>query len=522
MNKHLVMALIFASTFGVTARAAATTDEELLATMKAAGMTGSIASRLAERLGRPINRKMRDLGRDLFFDSALALGNDNSCAGCHAPQNGFGDSQSIAIGVQNNGVVGPNRCGPRNQRRTPSVINTGFYPKLMWNGRFASNSADPFDGAAGFTFPPPEGGDSDQPFPFFPANDDHLYHLLVAQAQIPSTELPEMAGFNTESTTAFRESRFGGQVFSLTPTSAMLDAARMDSNPCPTTTGADQLPHPIGGFFNQPVRGVVLVRLNRMPAYIKRFKEVFPEVRQGKPISFELVGQAIAEFELSLTHANAPVDRFIRGENSAMSSQEKLGAQLFFGKAKCVTCHSVAGSSNEMFSDFEMHVIGIPQIAPQEPKFGGSTGNVEFKGPGKNEDFGLEDITGRPVDRYKFRTSPLRNVGLQPTFGHNGAWTRLEDAIRHHLDPVALAKAYDPRTAGVAADLHQMGPISPVLKRLSPQLSVPVLLSTDEFDALVAFVRNGLLDPASSPEEMCKLVPASLPSGRPVAKFQGC
>ena len=64
------------------------------------------------------------------------LNDDNTCAGCHSPTNGFGDTQSIAIGIDNNGVVGPGRTGPRNQRRTPMVINTAFYPTLMWNSRF--------------------------------------------------------------------------------------------------------------------------------------------------------------------------------------------------------------------------------------------------------------------------------------------------------------------------------------------------------------------------------------------------
>ena len=43
------------------------------------------------------------------------------------------DSQSIAIGIDNNGIVGPDRAGPRNQRRSPMVLNTAFYPALMWN-----------------------------------------------------------------------------------------------------------------------------------------------------------------------------------------------------------------------------------------------------------------------------------------------------------------------------------------------------------------------------------------------------
>ena len=133
-----------------------------------------------------------------------------------------------------------------------------------------------------------------------------------------------------------------------------------------------------------------------------------------------------------VTFANAPIDRFARGELRALTVAEKEGALLFFGAARCSVCHSVAGQSNEMFSDFKEHVIGVPQITP-------SLTNATFDGPGLNEDSGLEQATGDPSDRYKFRTSPLRNVAVQPTFMHNGAFTRLEDAIRHHLDVVASA-----------------------------------------------------------------------------------
>ena len=86
-----------------------------------------------------------------------------------------------------------------------------------------------------------------------------------------------------------------------------------------------------------------------------------------------------------------------------------------------------------------MHVAGVPQIAPE---FGVGKGNVIFDGPGEDEDFGLEQVTGNPNDRYKFRSSPLRNVALQPAFFHNGAFTRLEDAIRHHLDVYDSARNY--------------------------------------------------------------------------------
>ncbi len=167
-----------------------------------------------------------------------------------------------------------------------------------------------------------------------------------------------------------------------------------------------------------------------------------------------------------------------------------------------------------MFSDFQQHVIGVPQIVP-------SIGNVTFDGPGQNEDFGLEQVTGNPADRYKFRTSPLRNVALQPAFFHNGAYTRLEDAIRFHLNPAYYAPLYDPATAGVDADLRNpVGPIAPILVRLDPLLQTPVNLTDEEFRQLVDFIRNGLLDPRAKPENLRKLIPSRVPSGRPLQTFQ--
>src|SRR5215471_361411 len=88
----------------------------LAAVLKQAGFTGSIQATLEPRLGRPINPKLANLGRLLWFDKIHALHDDNTCAGCHSPTNGFGDSQSIAIGIQNSNIVGHNRTGPRNQR----------------------------------------------------------------------------------------------------------------------------------------------------------------------------------------------------------------------------------------------------------------------------------------------------------------------------------------------------------------------------------------------------------------------
>jgi cytochrome c peroxidase len=285
----------------------------------------------------------------------------------------------------------------------------------------------------------------------------HQPHLLTAQAFIPPTERTEAAGFG-----------FAGN--------------------------------------NDDIRAEVVRRLNANENYRHMFARVFSAVKAGGPITVDHFARAIAEFEFTQVYADAPIDRYARGIGNALTEQQKHGAAVFFGRGGCVQCHAVSGQSNEMFSDFQQHVAGIPQIAP-------SFANVTFDGPGMNEDFGLAQVTGNSADRYAFRTSPLRNVALQPAFMHNGAFVRLEDAIRYHLDASGQAAAYVPD--GLPADLRgPRGPMAPVLERLDPRLRTPVVLSQSELDALVDFVRNGLLDSEARPERLRRLTPEKLPSGR--------
>jgi cytochrome c peroxidase len=212
-------------------------DQQLEAVLGGHGFTGRIASTLEQRIGRHIDNQLADIGRLLFFDTVLGLNNDNNCSGCHSPTTGFGDTQCIAIGINNNGLVGTDRSGPRNQRRTPTVANTAFFPTLMWNSRFSSGSNNPFDNSAGFSFPAPEG-----------LTLSYLPHLLDAQAFIPPTERVEVAGFS-----------FPGD--------------------------------------NYAIRSEVLRRINNVSEYRFRFGKIFPSVRDGGQITFDMLGKAITEFE---------------------------------------------------------------------------------------------------------------------------------------------------------------------------------------------------------------------------------
>jgi cytochrome c peroxidase len=472
------------------ARPTSALDAELKAALSDAGFTGRVAASLEDRLGRDLDLELADVGRLLWFDTVVGLHDDNSCAGCHSPTNGWGDTQSIAIGIQSNGVVGASRTGPRNQRRAPSIINAAFYRALMWNGRFWSESDDPFDNSAGFTF------GAETPLPF-DAGDPVVNHLLIAQAYIPPVHLEEMAGFT--GTAGFLDQE--------------LDA--FDDGLGDTIPFADREGLQPGG-----IRDAIVDRLNAIPAYVDLFGDIYPSVAQGDPIDVTMFARALAEFELTQVYANAPIDRFARGDETAMTSAQKKGALVFFGDGKCVSCHAVSGDANEMFSDFNNHNIGVPQIAP---RFGVGKGNVVFDGPGEDEDYGLEQVTENPDVRYWFRTTPLRNVALAPAYFHNGSFTDLEDAIRHHLDAYESARNYDPVAAGVDEDLtHRLGPVEPVLADLDRRIADPPELTETEIANLVTFVRDGLLDERALPAELCALVPDEVPSGADLLKFPGC
>jgi cytochrome c peroxidase len=428
-------------------------DSTLEALLSQNGFTGGVQATLTTRLGHAINAQLADLGRQLWFDSILALNNDNSCSGCHSPTAGFGDTQSIAIGIGNNGIVGPDRAGPRNQRKAPMMANSAFFWALMLNGRDFAVSHNPFDNSQGFVVPAPEGTSlSSSPI------------LLNAQAFLPPTERTESAGFG--------------------PT-------------VPTT--------------NDGIRAAVVARLNAAPGYVTLFGALFSAVASGG-ITYPMLASALAEFECSQTYATAPIDLYAQGNHSALTDSEKRGAALFFGKALCVSCHTVAGTSNEMFSDFQEHNIGVPQITPVNT-------NVTFDGPGVNEDFGLAQITGNTADRYKFRTSPIRNVAVQPAFFHDGAFTSLSAAIAHHLNPVASAMSFQPTQ--LPADLQGPRPsVSLVLANLDPIIQHMPQLTSSELSDLVSFVSGGLLDPRAQPANLRTLIPTSLPSGRAVLHFE--
>ncbi|MDQ1272701.1 MAG: cytochrome c peroxidase, partial [Planctomycetota bacterium] len=79
----------------------------------------------------------------------------------------------------------------------------------------------------------------------------------------------------------------------------------------------------------------VVRKLSGIPDYVKAFKEVF-----GTGVTADGIAKAIAAFERTIICANSPFDRYMQGDEHAMSESAKRGMALFNGKAECIKCHN--------------------------------------------------------------------------------------------------------------------------------------------------------------------------------------
>ena len=179
--------------------------------------------------------------------------------------------------------------------------------------------------------------------------------------------------------------------------------------------------------------------------------------------------------------------------------------ELFYGRARCATCHS-----GPLMSDQEFHALGLPAFGP------GKTRRFDPQ----PRDVGRMGETDRLEDAYRFRTPMLRNVALTAPYGHNGAYPTLEGIVRHHLDPVAALAAWRPEDARLPrADWLAAGDfaVRQDAREMARQAAVidiaPVALSDAEVAEVVAFLR-ALTGRSAESRPLGR--PDAVPSGLPV------
>ncbi|HEY7913821.1 MAG TPA: cytochrome c peroxidase [Blastocatellia bacterium] len=181
---------------------------------------------------------------------------------------------------------------------------------------------------------------------------------------------------------------------------------------------------------------LVIERLKKDPAYVKRFQEVF-----GGPPTIADVAKAIAAFERTLVSADSPFDRLQAGDAGAMSEAAKRGFELFKGKGRCITCHEFNASS-PFFTDFKYHNIGVGMKATanfeglarkvqqmaQEGKLNAESIDTLSLTEGFSE-LGRFIVTRQPKDLGAFKTPTLRNVELTAPYMHDGSQKTLREVI---------------------------------------------------------------------------------------------
>ncbi|MEH6724915.1 MAG: cytochrome c peroxidase [Hyphomicrobiales bacterium] len=417
---------------------------------------------ITSELYHPYDKNRALLGQKLFYDPLISGNQNISCATCHHPDFAGADGLSLGIGEGGTGTgknrtVGSGRDLIRRRvpRNSPALFNLGAreFTSLFHDGRLEIDEKDP----SGFDTP----ADEDTP--------TGLTTILAAQALFPLTSEVEMAGQGSE----------------------------------------NDLGRALEDIYGNPWKDVwsrVEQRLRQNDTYVSLFQTAFPEIQSAKDIRIVHYANAVGDFvNAEWRSSQSPFDHYLAGDQQALTALQQTGLELFYGKAKCASCHS-----GPFLTDQEFHAIAMPQIGP------GRVARLEAI----RHDRGRAGATNLIEDRYKFRTPSLRNVALTAPYGHSGAYATLEGVVRHHLDPVAGFEHFSLKSVSL--------PDHPRLSRedgfimqdrrersriVKANVLKPIALNDEDVDALVAFLK-ALTDTASVRGRLG--VPKTVPSGLPI------
>jgi cytochrome c peroxidase len=157
-------------------------------------------------------------------------------------------------------------------------------------------------------------------------------------------------------------------------------------------------------------------------------------------VTIERVGQAIASFERTIISLDAPLDRFLAGDEGAISESAKRGWVLYNGKARCNNCHGRI-ESLPLFTDEDYHNIGVgvtnidfdavARRVASEVAAGRSVDELAL-GDAEASELGRFVVTGEQKDMGAFKTPLLRNVALTAPYMHDGSEASLLDVIEFY------------------------------------------------------------------------------------------
>ncbi len=137
---------------------------------------------------------------------------------------------------------------------------------------------------------------------------------------------------------------------------------------------------------------------------IEGYRALFEKAYPQEKITHELIGKALGIYERGLVSAPAPFDKWIAGNEKAITDSAKRGFLIFNTKANCVTCHSGWNLSDGSFRD-----IGV-----------------------NDQDIGRGKFLKLTSQQHAFKTPGLRNINQRQPYMHNGSEKTLEDVINFY------------------------------------------------------------------------------------------
>ena len=199
--------------------------------------------------------------------------------------------------------------------------------------------------------------------------------------------------------------------------------------------------------------------------YTEMFDKAFPEIPVKDRYNRKTGSFAIAAYFRTILTNQAPFQRWLKGEQDAMTTQQKKGALVFFGKAGCVNCHNTPSLNAFPHRFFALGVNNLYQ----------SGFNVFRTDVNDRRNLGRGGFTYKEEDMHKFKVPQLYNLKDVGFYFHGASKTSLRDVVEYF-------------NAGIPEN-----PLVPASQISS--LFKPLHLSKEEVDDLTEFLENGLFDP---------------------------
>lgn len=191
-------------------------------------------------------------------------------------------------------------------------------------------------------------------------------------------------------------------------------------------------------------------QLKTIPGYADAFRKAFPG--DAEPLVYDNIGRAIAVFEATLITPGAPFDRWLTGDDAALSDEQKAGLQLFVDKG-CAACHNGLNIGGATYAKFGVVASPGPEHLPAE-------------------DAGRYAVTKSNADRYVFKAPSLRNVELTAPYFHTGSTFDLRKAVKVMAESQLGARLSDDETGKIVAFLK-------TLTGKQPEILLPILPPRD-------------------------------------------